>query len=268
LLILRPGQRLGPGRESAGAPNFKLADAQAIQAQISTAEAVAPSIGRSITVVRLARNWSTSVTGSTNAYFQSGNWKLAEGRLFNDAEERAGKSVCVIGETVRRELFGSQSPVGGEMRIKQFACEVIGLLASKGQSSFGMDQDDVIVMPLRTVQRRLTGNQDVNTIRISVMDGASIERQEERQELMRERRKITDSEGFQRARHRQIAETLAGTMLVMTTLLGAVAAVSGGQRHRHHEHHAGVGDRAHLRDRYSPRDRRAQRGTAQFLIRP
>jgi len=229
LLIVRPGQRLGPGRESAGAANFKLADAQAIQAQVSGADAVAPSVGRSVTVVRMARNWSTSVTGSTNAFFQTGNWKLAEGRYFSDAEERAGKSVCVIGETVRRELFGSQSPVGGDMRIKQFTCEVIGLLASKGQSSFGMDQDDVIVMPLKTVQRRLTGSQDVNTIRISVKEGASIERSMASiRELMRERRKISDNEeeDFSVLDTRQIAETLAGTTRVMTMLLGAVAAVS------------------------------------------
>jgi putative ABC transport system permease protein len=229
LLIVRPGQRLGPMREGAGAPNFKLADAQAIQAQISGVDAVAPSIGRSVTVVRMARNWTTSVTGSTNAFFPTGNWTLAEGRLFTEPEERAGKSVCVIGETIRRELFGAQSPIGGEIRIKQFSCEVIGLLASKGQSSFGMDQDDTIVMPLRTVQRRLTGNQDVNTIRVSVRDGASIERTMGAiRELMRERRKISENEeeNFSVLDTRQIAEAITSTTRVMTMLLGAVAAVS------------------------------------------
>ena len=229
LLILRPGQRLGPGRESSGAPNFRLADAQAIQSQINGIKAVAPSVGRAVTLVRLARNWSTSVTGSSNAFFSTGNWTLAEGRVFSDTEERAGKAVCVIGETVRRELFGNQSPVGGDIRIKQFACEVIGLLASKGQSSFGMDQDDVVVMPLRTVQRRLTGNQDVNTIRISVSDGVSIERTMANvRELMRERRKITgnEEENFSLLDTRQIAEALSSTTRVMTMLLGAVAAVS------------------------------------------
>ncbi|RPI45344.1 MAG: FtsX-like permease family protein [Betaproteobacteria bacterium] len=229
LLILRPGQRLGPGRDAAGAPNFRLPDAQAIQQQISGVDAVAPSVGRTVTLVRMARNWSSSVTGSTNAYFATGNWTLAEGRLFNETEERAGKSVCVIGETVRRELFGSQSPVGGDIRIKQFSCEVIGLLASKGQSSFGMDQDDVVIMPLRTVQRRLTGNQDVNTIRISVREGISIDRTMSAvQQLMRERRKITGNEedNFSVLDTRQIAETLSGTTRVMTMLLGAVAAVS------------------------------------------
>ncbi len=229
LLIVRPGQRLGPMRDGAGAPNFKLADAQAIQAQVSGIEAVAPSIGRAVTLVRMARNWSTSVTGTTNAFFPTGNWSLADGRYFTEPEERAGKSVCVIGETVRRELFGNQSPIGGEMRIRQFSCEVIGLLASKGQSSFGADQDDVVVMPLRTVQRRLTGNQDVNTIRVSVRDGVSIERTMATiRELMRERRKISENEedNFSVLDTRQIAEALSSTTRVMTMLLGAVAAVS------------------------------------------
>ena len=229
LLIVRPGQRLGPGREAAGAPNFKQADAQAIESQVSGIDAVAPSMGRTVTLVRMARNWSSSVTGSTNAFFTTGNWTLAEGRVFTDPEERAGKSVCVIGETVRRELFGAQSPIGGEIRIKQFACEVIGLLASKGQSSFGMDQDDVVIMPLRTVQRRLTGNQDVNTIRISVREGVSIDRTMSAvQQLMRERRKVSGNEedNFSVLDTRQIAATLSGTTRVMTMLLGAVAAVS------------------------------------------
>jgi len=229
LLILRPGQRLGPGRESAGAPNFKLADALAIQTQVSGVDAVAPSNGRSVTLVRMARNWSTSITGSNNAFFTTGNWTLAEGRYFYDTEERSGKAVCVIGETVRRELFGKESPVGGEIRVKQFSCEVIGLLASKGQSSFGMDQDDAVIMPLRTVQRRLTGNQDVNTIRISVRSGVSVERTMTAiRELMRERRKMSENEedNFNVLDTRQIAEALSSTTRVMTMLLGAVAAVS------------------------------------------
>ena len=228
LLILRPGQRLGPGG-GMGAPNFRLSDAQAIGTQVSGVEAVAPSIARNVTVVRMARNWSTSVTGSTNEFFATGNWMLAEGRDFSDTEERAGRAVCVIGATVRRELFSGQSPIGGEIRLRQFSCEVIGVLAPKGQSTFGTDQDDLVVMPLRTVQRRITGTQDVNSIRISVQEGVSVDRTMAAvQELMRERRKIGPSEedNFNVMDTRQIAETLTGTTRVMTMLLGAVAAVS------------------------------------------
>jgi putative ABC transport system permease protein len=229
LLMVSPGQRLGPGRDTAGAPSFEVADATAIQAQIGGWEAVAPSVSTSVTLVHLAENWSTSITGTTGAYFAVGNWKLAAGRAFNEVEEKSGKAVCVIGETVRRELFGRQNPVGGKVRIKQFSCDVIGLLEAKGQSSMGTDQDNIVIMPLRTVQRRLTGNQDVGVLLVSLKDGVSsgrVKGQIER--LMRERRHIADNEDddFNVLDTRQIAETLSGTTRVMTMLLGAVAAVS------------------------------------------
>ncbi len=226
LLMVRPGQRFGPPE---GAPNFKLADAQAIREQSSAARAVAPVASKSVTAVHMAKNWSTSTTGSTNAYFDAGNWRLADGRTFSEAEERAGKAVCVVGETVRRELFGSQNPVGDQIRIKQFACEVIGLLAPKGQSAMGRDQDDTIVMPIATVQRRLTGNQDVNMLMVGVAEGMSADKaKQDITLLMRERRRIGDGENdnFMVMDTRQIAEALTGTTRVMTMLLGAVAAVS------------------------------------------
>ncbi|MBI4518574.1 MAG: ABC transporter permease [Deltaproteobacteria bacterium] len=229
LLMVSPGQRLGPGRDTAGAPAFKVADATAIEAQISGLKAVAPSVSTSVTAVHMAKNWSTSVIGTTAAYVQIGNWRLADGRIFNEAEEKAGKAVCVIGDTVRRELYGRQNPVGGELRIKQFSCAIVGLLQAKGQSSMGMDQDNTVIMPVRTVHRRLTGNQDVGTLLVSLKDGESsnkVKTQIER--LMRERRRIADNEddNFNVLDTRQIAEALSGTTRIMTMLLGAVAAVS------------------------------------------
>jgi putative ABC transport system permease protein len=227
LLLLRPGQRFGPGAEVA--PNFKIADAEAIRSQIGSAEAVAPVVSATATAVYQARNWSTVVTGSSDDYFRAGSWELAAGRSFSEAEERAGKAVCVIGETVRDKLFGRQSPVGSEIRIKQFACEVIGLLKAKGQSAMGSDQDDTVVMPLRTVQRRLTGSQDVNRMSVSVKQGASIDAvRDQLTLLLRERRKIAENEedNFRVLDTRQIAETLTGTTKILTMLLGAVAAVS------------------------------------------
>ncbi|KAB2312957.1 FtsX-like permease family protein [Betaproteobacteria bacterium SCN2] len=228
LLTVRPGQRLA-GFGFLGAPPFKLGDAEALKNQISGIRVVAPTVNRSVTVVNGANNWATSITGSTSDYFIAGNWKLAEGRYFNESEEHAGTAVCVIGETIRRELFGNQNPVGGEIRVRQFSCEVIGLLASKGQSAMGTDQDDTIVMPLRTVQRRLTGNPDVRTLMVSVRDEASTDKVKKQvEQLMRERRRLADSEddNFTVFDTRQIAETLTGTIKVMTMLLGAVAAVS------------------------------------------
>ncbi|NTV09780.1 MAG: FtsX-like permease family protein [Zoogloea sp.] len=229
LLIMRPGQRLGAGRDTAGAPNFRIADVEAIQAQITSLQAVAPVVGRAVTLVASGQNWSSSINGTTNSYFIAGNWHLGAGRQFSDDEERAGKAVCVVGNTVRKQLFGNQSPLGNEIRVKGFSCEIIGLLASKGQGAMGMDQDDVVLMPLRTVQRRLTGNLDVSTILLSLRDGASAEQtMAQVRSLMRERRKLSENEddNFNVMDTKQIAETLSGTIRTMTGLLGAVAAVS------------------------------------------
>ena len=227
LLMLRPGQRFGPGADVA--PNFKLADVEAIRAQITTIDAVAPVASLSVTAVYQARNWSTMVTGSTNDHFRAGNWEIVSGRDFTETEERSGRAVCVIGESVRANLFGSQNPVGSDIRIKQFSCEVVGLLKAKGQSAMGSDQDDTVVMPLRTVQRRLTGSQDVSRLTVSVREGASIDAAKEQLVLlMRERRNIAENEedNFRVMDTRQIAETLTGTTRILTMLLGAVAAVS------------------------------------------
>ncbi|WP_455383802.1 ABC transporter permease [Acidihalobacter prosperus] len=227
LVILMPGQRFGPGSE--GAPNFKSADVEAIRNQIASAKLVAPVVSKAATAVYQANNWSTSVVGSNQDYFQAGNWTLAAGRVFTEAEERMGKAVCVIGATVRDKLFGQQNPIGADIRIKQFSCEVIGLLKAKGQSAFGSDQDDTVVMPLRTVQRRLAGSTDITRLMVSVRPGASIDAVKQQLTLlMRERRKISAAEDddFRVMDTRQIAETLTGATKVLTMLLGAVAGVS------------------------------------------
>jgi putative ABC transport system permease protein len=227
LLMVMPGQRFGPGADP-GAP-FKIADADAIRNQISGVRLVAPVVSKSATAVYQANNWSTLVTGTSNDYFAAGNWEIAAGRDFTEIEARSGKAVCVIGETVRDKLFGRQNPVGSQIRIKQFSCEVIGLLKAKGQSSMGSDQDDTVVMPLRTVQRRLSGSQDVNRLTISVRDSASIDAVKDQLGLLlRERRNIAENEDddFRVMDTRQITETLTGTTRILTMLLGAVAAVS------------------------------------------
>ncbi|MCX7902169.1 MAG: ABC transporter permease, partial [Burkholderiaceae bacterium] len=229
LLQVRPGQRLGPGRDAAGAPPFRQADAEAIAAQVAGVRTVAPQVSTGATAVYGARNWSTVVHGTTNAYFETNNWTLADGRTFEEAELRAGSAVCVIGATVRRELFGAQEPVGSRLRVRNVSCEVIGLLQGKGQAAMGMDQDDVVVMPINTVQRRLTGNLNVGTLLVSMDDGADAERvKADLTRLLRERRKLADGDenNFNVLDTQQLAQTLSSTTQVMTTLLGAVAAVS------------------------------------------
>jgi putative ABC transport system permease protein len=229
LLMVRPGQRLGPGRDSAGAPNFKKADAEAIRTQLGGLQEVVPVVGHAITLVAGNNNWSTTVNGTTNGYLVAGNWKLAAGRAFLDDEERNGKAVCIIGATVKKELFGNRNPLGDEVRIKTFVCQVVGLLAAKGQGSMGMDQDDTVLMPLSTVQRRLTGNQDVSSLLVSLKDGTDASKvMQQIRQILRERRKLAENEAdnFNIMDTKQIAETLSGTIGTMTALLGAVAAVS------------------------------------------
>ncbi len=229
LLMVRPGQRVGPGSPSAGAPPFTEVDGEAIMSQIAGVKAVAPELRTGVTVIGNGRNWSTSITGTTNAYFQTNNWQLAAGRIFEEAEVKAGAAVCLIGETVRRELFGTANALGEQLRVKQFSCEIIGLLASKGRAAMGGDQDDIVLLPLHTVQRRVVGNQRVSTLLVSMNDDSDSARvMKSLTQLLRERRKLAaeDDDNFNVLDTRQIAETLSGTTKVMTTLLGAVAAVS------------------------------------------
>ena len=232
LLMVRPGQRQGGGGGGGGGvPQFTEADAEAIQSQIGGVAAVAPEGRASVTVVGNGRNWVTSVTGSTNAWFETGNWKLASGRIFEADEQLAGAAVCVIGETVRRELFGGivgQTGLGTQVRVKQFSCEVVGILASKGQGGLG-DQDDTVVVPLHTLQRRVTGTRKVSTLSVSMEeDSDSTPLKASLRQLLRERRKLAvdDDDNFNIFDTQQLAETLSSTMGVLTNLLGAVAAVS------------------------------------------
>ena len=106
-----------------------------------------------VTVVFGNENWSTNLTGTDNDYLKAGNWTLAAGRRFLDSELRSGAAVCILGASVRKELFGAQDPVGSKVRLKKFACRVIGLLEAKGQSTMGTDRDDLILTPLRTFWR-------------------------------------------------------------------------------------------------------------------
>jgi putative ABC transport system permease protein len=232
LLMVRPGQRQGGGGGGGGGvPQFTEADADAIQSQIGGVAAVAPEGRASVTVVGNGRNWVTSVTGSTQQWFETGNWKIASGRIFDPEEELAGAAVCVIGETVRRELFGGtvgQSGLGAQLRVKQFSCDVIGILSPKGQGGLG-DQDDAVVVPLHTLQRRVTGSRKVSTLSVSMEEGSdSTPLKASLRQLLRERRKLSegDDDNFNIFDTQQLAETLSSTMGVLTSLLGAVAAVS------------------------------------------
>jgi putative ABC transport system permease protein len=227
VVILIPGQ-MGPGRGSSVAP-FNESDVEAIVRDIGDLKVVAPTAAKSVTAIFANKNWSTAVTGTTNDYFAVANWVMARGRTFTESEVRAGKAVCVIGATVVKELFGAQEPLGNKLRLKNVSCEVIGQLEAKGQSVMGRDQDDLIIIPLRTFQRRIAGNRDISLIQLSVHDESAIDRVKSAIErLMRERRHLAPNEenDFSVMDTRQIAQTLTGTTRILTLLLSAVAAVS------------------------------------------
>jgi len=228
LLMVSPGKRLGPGQSSGNVP-FKEADVEAIIRDVSSIAAVAPVSSQSMQAILGNQNWSTQVTGSDNQYFFVTNRSIGTGRQFNESELRAGAAVCIIGETVRKKLFGGQEVLGEKIRLQKLSCEVIGLMAEKGQSTMGQDQDDMVVIPLRTLQRRVTGTQDVSLIQVSVRDGASTDKvQKDIATLMRERRHLgpSDDDNFHVMDMKEITKMLTGTTELLTALLSAVAAVS------------------------------------------
>lgn len=228
LLMLTPGRRMGPGHSGGNVP-FKLADAEAILAHVDSIAAIAPVSMQSTEAIFGNENWSTQVVGSDGSYLTVTNRALKTGRPFREGEIRGGGAVCLIGETVRKNLFFNQSGVGQRLRLAKLSCEIIGELAAKGQSAMGSDQDDVVIIPLSTFQRRISGTQDVSMIQISVAKDASTTKvQMNVAALMRERRHLTpkDEDNFNLMDMREIAQMLTGTTQLLTALLSAVAAVS------------------------------------------
>lgn len=225
LLQVRTGQRMGMG----SAPPFTVQDAVVLAQQTPSVLATAPEARTGGVVVANGRNWSSLIIGSTNDWIITRNWQLGQGRLFSDDEQRAGSAVCILGETVRRELFGPTDALGATVRVRQVPCEVVGVLESKGQGAFGNDQDDLVWMPVTTFQRRVTGNTQVNSLLVSMMDGADPEIvKADIGKILRERRNLTEVEedNFNILDTGQLAETMSGTSRIMTLLLSAVAAVS------------------------------------------
>nr|WP_246623259.1 ABC transporter permease [Sphingomonas colocasiae] len=229
ILQLRPGQGFGRGGGGPRPPDFKPEDVTAIANQIAGVRAVAPQAQTSGTAIYEGNNWSTTINGTTASYFEAQQWALESGRLFMPEEEEAGKPVCIIGSTLRRNLFKQDDPLGQRFRIKGISCQVIGVLTTRGQGGFGQDQDDVAVMPIKFVQRRFTGNRDLGLIMVAVDDAydtsvvqASLEG------LMRERRRIKpgDQDNFNVFDTKQISDTLTGTTTILTQIVAAVAAIS------------------------------------------
>ncbi|MGR3323002.1 MAG: ABC transporter permease [Pseudooceanicola sp.] len=227
LLLIEPGSIMQAGPPQPAAP-FTDRDVTAIREQIPGLATVSPLVARSATVIFGNRNWVTVVEGVEPPFLDVMNHELASGRFFLEGEMRSGLPVCVLGATPKEELFGSGDPVGESVRIRQVSCRVIGVLEAKG-ASLGQDQDDLVLMPLRTMQRRIAGSQDVDLIFVTVRDPATIAKtQADIEALLRERRRIgpMEDDDFEVADMEEIASMLGDITTILTGLLAALAAIS------------------------------------------
>jgi putative ABC transport system permease protein len=228
LLIVSPGA----GRRSATytpAPLFTVDDVAAVRREITGVEHIAPTAGAQQLVVWGNKNHQSGVTGTTNDYLAARGYQLARGREFLPTEQASGRAVCILGATVRNELFGANDALGSSVRVGKVSCLVVGELQSKGQSGMGQDQDDLVLMPLRTVQRRLIGDPGINAIFLSAKSAqitGAVERQLEA--LFRQRRRIPPGaeDDFSVRDMQEIAQAMSAATGTLTALLGAIAAVS------------------------------------------
>ncbi len=230
MLIARPGQsNFGPGGGGSEARSFTERDVAVLRASLADVRALAPASVKSAAVVYGSSNFDSSVTGTDAEFFVAQDWSFTAGRPFSDGEVRSGAAVCVIGASLSRELMGATDPTGKRIRVGAVSCEVIGLLASKGQSAFGTDQDNTVIMPLRAYLRRVAGNNRISTIYISVASAEAVKNaQADVEQILRERRRVSagEEDNFTVRDMSQIVSTLTATTTLMTGLLGAVAAVS------------------------------------------
>lgn len=231
LVMVRPGSGFGPRARSAGIPNFTEADVTAIAEQIRGITAIAPVSSTQVSTIYRQQARMTRVTGSTSEYFAINNWSLNDGRFFDDDDLRKGSAIAVIGDTVREELFGDDDPIGKKIRVGKASLQIIGLLKAKGQAGMG-DQDDTIIVPLTTLENRLSGqtsSRNIAEISLSAEDDYDSDLLiSDISNLLRERRNLQSNQDddFVVFDTRQIAETLSSSTRLMTSLLSAVAGVS------------------------------------------
>jgi putative ABC transport system permease protein len=228
LLIVTPGGgHRGPS--TSPAPSFTSGDARAIRREVTGAQRVAPTATKQVQIISGNRNAQSQAVGTTPPYLEIRAYTMSKGRMFTEAESQMGRPLCVVGATVAKALFGSADPLGTSIRVDKLSCEVVGLLAGKGQSGMGQDQDDIVLLPLRALQRRISGNEDVNAIYVSAQNSQATTRVRTRIEsLLRERRRLGPEtvDNFRVRDMQEIAQTMSATTGTLTALLGAIAAVS------------------------------------------
>ena len=230
MLNVRVGQeKRGAPRDDNSAKPFKIEDITAIKNEVANLKGVTAENSSMANVVFGNKSNSSLIVGTTNDYFIIKDWEVEQGRIFEEGELSSGKSVCILGTTVVTNLFGDENPIGATIRIKNFPCSVIGVLASKGASSFGRDQDEVVITPLKMYQRKIQGNLDVSTIIVSVMEEKYIEDAKAQIiSLMQDRRavKVGEADNFHIRDMKDILNTMTSTTKMLTYLLGSIAAIS------------------------------------------
>ncbi|PPD14460.1 MAG: multidrug ABC transporter substrate-binding protein [Methylobacterium sp.] len=228
--ITQGGARLGTGNAS----TLTDADAQALKAEIPAVQAAAPLVRGGVQAVYGSQNWATSAVGVDLDYFVARDWAVERGREFSEEETRRGGQVALIGQSVLRELFGGNDPVGAQIRVRNVPFEVIGVMSPKGQSMFGQDQDDVILLPLQTARQRVVGtnrakNRSVNQIMVKIREGEDLSAaEEEMKRLLRQRHRLQDGrdDDFSLRNMAEIQATREESARTMAMLLLSVAAVS------------------------------------------
>jgi putative ABC transport system permease protein len=239
LLIVSPGASRGPGggfvSQGAGSGmSLTEDDARAIATQVEGAVAVAPAVRGGAQLTAEGANWQSRVEGVTPDYLTARDLTVASGRMFDENQARQGRKVAVIGQTVASELFGENvEAVGKRIRVGAVPFEVIGVLASKGQSGFGQDQDDIVLGPLQAVRSRVVGRRvkgdNVQTIYVKAATADEMDRlQEDVTNLLRERHRIRQGadDDFSVQNMASIMEAMQASVKTFTSLLAAVAAVS------------------------------------------
>ena len=230
MLTLRVGQeRRGPPKEDNSAKPFTEGDISAIKNEVQNIKAVASENNTRINIVYGNKSNSASVIGTNNDYFVIKDWEVTDGRIFDESELNSGKSSCIIGTTMVKQLFGEDNPIGTNIRLKNLSCNVIGVLKSKGASAFGSDQDEIIIVPLKMFQQKIKGDKDISSILISITSGKYIENAKtEIISLMQERRslRVDEPDNFHIRVMEEMLSAMTSTTKMLTYLLGSIAGIS------------------------------------------
>ena len=230
MLTLRVGQeRRGPPKEDNSAKPFTEGDISAIKNEVQNIKAVASENNTRINIVYGNKSNSASVIGTNNDYFVIKDWEVTDGRIFDESELNSGKSSCIIGTTMVKQLFGEENPIGTNIRLKNLSCNVIGVLKSKGASAFGSDQDEIIIVPLKMFQQKIKGDKDISSILISITSGKYIENAKtEIISLMQERRslRVDEPDNFHIRDMEEMLSAMTSTTKMLTYLLGSIAGIS------------------------------------------